>query len=250
MELFFDIFAIWAQIVDSYPPGLIEFSLRMMIEVIGYGGYGLMPYIFSRDEKQRIAIRKCGPQVILNMILGNAFYMFALYCLSRYRGSAMWDASFTRVDNMVPTVKETVITLLVANLIFDFSFYYIHRMMHWGLFYRLVHWKHHSFTEPVAISVSYVHPVEYILIVIGALVMSAALQGAHVLTTSIWGAYVVFVTTWLHTGNDIPWLANHDGHHLRKDRNFGAVGIMDWLHGTQISASEVEKIGRRRLKGS
>jgi sterol desaturase/sphingolipid hydroxylase (fatty acid hydroxylase superfamily) len=238
----------WEGVVAKYPPGLIEFTARLMIEVLGYTLSGLYPYLVTSNEQKKAAIRKCVPVVLTNMVVGSGFYASVLRLLSWYHGCSMWERSFTKVTADVPSAWEVVVQLIIGNLIFDVLFYYVHQLLHTPLFYRYVHSIHHSFDLPVGIAVSYVHPVEYVLVVTGALVVALAVQGAHILTTTVWGLYVMFVTSWLHTSSDIYWLANHEGHHLRHNKNLGAVGVMDWIHGTSISASEVDRLGRRFFK--
>jgi len=238
----------WVSVVAKYPPGLIEFVARSMIEVLGYFLAGLYPYLVTSNEKKRLAIRKCVPVVLTNIVVGTLCYAAILRLFSWYHGCGMWERSFTKVTPDLPSAWEVAVQLIQGNLIFDMMFYYAHLLLHTPFMYRYVHWKHHSFDPPIALAVAYVHPVEYILIVTGVLVLTMVVQGAHVLTTTIWGLYVMFVSTWLHTSVDLPWLANHEGHHLRYNKNLGAVGVMDWIHGTSISAREVDRLGRRDFK--
>lgn len=238
----------WASVVAKYPPGLVEFVTRSTIEIFGCTLSGLYPYLVTSNEQKRSAIRKCVPVVLTNVAASTVFYASVLWLLSWYHGCGMWERSFTKVTPDLPSAWEVVVQLIQGNLIFDVLFYYLHQLLHTPLMYRYIHWKHHSFDPPVGIAGVYAHPVEYILIATGALVLAMAVQGAHVLTTAIWGVYVMFVTTWLHTGSDLFWLANHDGHHLRSNKNLGAVGVMDWIHGTSISAREVDRLGRRDFK--
>ena len=102
----------WASVVAKYPPGLIEFIARSMIEILGYTLSGLYPYLVTSNEQKQSAIRKCVPVVLTNMAAGSVFYASVLWLLSWYHGCSMWERSFTKVTADVPSAWEVVVQLI------------------------------------------------------------------------------------------------------------------------------------------
>jgi sterol desaturase/sphingolipid hydroxylase (fatty acid hydroxylase superfamily) len=50
--------------------------------------------------------------------------------------------------------------VVLFHIIEDFYFYWIHRLLHWGPFYKFIHKVHHEHTAPFAIAGEYAHPLE------------------------------------------------------------------------------------------
>ena len=63
--------------------------------------------------------------------------------------------------------------------------------------------------------------------------------------TGQWLYVWFFLVNWgsvsSHSGfvQSVPGVQFHDDHHLYRNRNFGVLGLFDWLHGTTSSKSSV-----------
>jgi 4-alpha-methyl-delta7-sterol-4alpha-methyl oxidase len=125
----------------------------------------------------------------------------------------------------------------------DVLYYFLHRLMHHPTLYTHVHRIHHRVRTPMAISGHFMHPVEYVLTGLLAL-LGPMLVGAHVVTLYLW----VIVRQWEaaegHCGYHLPfsplgWLPGshaadfHDFHHAKFVGNYaGFFGWFDGLMGT------------------
>lgn len=64
------------------------------------------------------------------------------------------------------SVKDIVLFIPLSflfELLFDFFHYWLHRLVHQGVFYRSVHKKHHKYRNPVSIITYYQDPIDLIL---------------------------------------------------------------------------------------
>lgn len=157
----------------------------------------------------------------------------------------------------LPTLKETILTLLLFNVINDVLLYIFHRMLHSKLLYKPLHKKHHEFSGSVGYAAEYSTPVEQVVAnqlpaFAGLFVNVTVWQTkCHFLLFWIWIALRLHETYTSHSGytasqarrgtNPITssphyWtracqIAHHDYHHTHNVGNFGALWV-DWICGT------------------
>jgi hypothetical protein len=65
------------------------------------------------------------------------------------------------------------------------------------------------------------------------------LCGSHVMTMWLWIGLALSSTINGHSGYEFPWSpfkpsSNHDYHHSSFGSNYGAIGLMDWIHKTDV----------------
>ena len=121
-------------------------------------------------------------------------------------------------------------------------FYVMHRTLHCGALYVALHKEHHVYSAPVAVESVYVHPVEYVLnsyscLLVGTTVWTVVLQ-QEVAFANLWvlTALITFLQVHDHSGYWLPLLPKvlmHDYHHSSPNTNYGILGIMDALCGTE-----------------
>ena len=93
----------------------------------------------------------------------------------------------------ITLVLETIKQFILICVLEDAYFYYVHRLTHevkW--FYKWVHYLHHEWTAPVAISVSYMHPIEWILVNMTLVYVGPVIIGAH---AAVVFSYYCFIFT-------------------------------------------------------
>jgi sterol desaturase/sphingolipid hydroxylase (fatty acid hydroxylase superfamily) len=229
----------WYSLVEVYPPGSIEVVLSIVSQVTILVVYGSLHYIAKPAD--RAAMRKCVPLVALNVVLDAAGHVAALKALSSYRHiGSVWEISLTSVRGPLPTRKQLVLGFIKGTLLFDLLFYHVHRLLHTRPF-RKIHSIHHRFPHEVPLAAYYVHPAEFVLVNFSVPVAISVWMQSHVLSMVGMGAFSVFAAMWIHSGHDMFFMMNHEGHHIDMKKNIGAVGMMDMIYGTLYRRQQIEQ---------
>ena len=184
----------------------------------------------------------------------------------------------------LPVLAWQAAVLLVVE---ELLFYYTHRLWHLPALYSRVHYIHHEWTAPVALTACSCHFVEHVVTNISPMLVGPLLSGCHYWLYLGWLTLGVVNTVFVHSGYNWPLLAaeKHDRHHSVSDAQhaasavrddagshsprpcslsalsvplsvplscllqmnkcqFGAVGLLDWLHGTRYE--DLFDSGKRR----
>lgn len=143
-----------------------------------------------------------------------------------------------------------IIFFIVAE---DFMFYWSHRILHYGNFYKWVHKQHHEFNMTICVASEYAHPVEFLIGNIFPLGFGPFLLGqsnVHIVTWFLWLTFRVIHTSEGHSGYEIPFSPFrflpfgvsskfHDDHHLKNIGNYGSMlTLWDSLCGTNQELKE------------
>ncbi|KAI8798362.1 fatty acid hydroxylase domain-containing protein 2 [Biomphalaria glabrata] len=146
----------------------------------------------------------------------------------RWMGST-WSAE------ELPSVNRVLLELAVFAVVEEIGFYYSHRLLHHPRLYKYIHKKHHEWTAPVGIVSIYAHPVEHVFANLVPPGLGPILMGSHLFTAWLFWAIAIVSTTIDHSGYRLPVFLSpdfHDFHHLKFNTNYGVLGILDRLHGT------------------
>jgi sterol desaturase/sphingolipid hydroxylase (fatty acid hydroxylase superfamily) len=139
-----------------------------------------------------------------------------------------------------------MLTIIFCMLCEDFSFHFIHKLLHHPRIYSLIHKIHHSHIVTISIAVEYAHPIEFILgnlipTTLGPLLLG---RNLHIFTFAIWGKVRLTETLEDHSGYEFPWspfrlipfsasAAYHDFHHSHNVGNYSSFfSFWDTLCGT------------------
>lgn len=166
-------------------------------------------------------------QVLINqIIIGIPFGVIAYYLMA-WRG---YDAG-----RALPTFQWCLFELIICVLLEEAGFYYSHRLLHHPRIYKFIHKRHHEWTSPIAITAIYCHPVEHIFSNLVPPLLGPLILGSHTATSWLWFAIAILSTLNAHSGFHFPFFPSpeaHDFHHLKFNQNFGVLGVLDRLHGT------------------
>ncbi|EGG22507.1 C-4 methyl sterol oxidase [Cavenderia fasciculata] len=143
----------------------------------------------------------------------------------------------------IPSLGYLIITLIGSYLIEDFYFYFIHRLLHHGKWYKYIHKIHHDHQAPFGISAEYAHPLETLLLGVGTC-FGPFIFSRDLFTLWVWLAFRLFQTVECHSGYDFPWAPTkwipfwggahfHDFHHETFVGNYSSTfTYLDQIFGT------------------
>ncbi len=140
----------------------------------------------------------------------------------------------------LPSFYDRLLSLISVILMNEILFYYTHRALHHPYLYKKFHKMHHEFTSPIGLVAIYCTPFEFI--VSDLMPLSVGLffpHTHHVYFALVWIISANIATQVHHSGILTPYRLGideqpefHDIHHKYFNCNYGAIGILDRLHGT------------------
>ncbi|KAL4820744.1 hypothetical protein BDW67DRAFT_180305 [Aspergillus spinulosporus] len=245
MDLHSQLQAAWDRVITTYRPGTIELTGSIVTQIVGFiipaTLYMLIDALFpkfSQRHKIQGASRQPTRQQILHCVqvtLFNHVWVVALHALLVYYTGL--DRATVNLDPVVPPWKVFFMDFAFGLLAREISFYYVHRALHHPSIYAYIHKMHHKYITPVAFAAEYAHPVEHILANVLPITLPLYLKGAHFLSMMFFGIFELWEAAADHSGYDflkLPPAELHDLHHEKFRVNYGTIGLMDWIHGTDV----------------
>lgn len=190
----------------------------------------LLKYKIQSDKNVPVdygKLKKTVIQVVFNQFVVGIPLMYLTFLIMQWRGCDF--------GKELPTFHWVLLEMVVFILFNELFFYYAHRLLHHPLFYKRIHKQHHEWISPVGVASVYTHPIEYIFSNIIPTVVGPIVMRSHIATSIMWVTVVLVSTTFSHCGYHLPFIPSpeaHDWHHLKFTENFGMMGILDRLHGT------------------
>lgn len=174
----------------------------------------------------RTTLRRSVLVVLRNQLLGTLPALFVVYQLMIWRGL---DASGP--SHWTTMLWHLAVMLLVEEVLFFSAHYLLHRK--W--FFARIHRVHHEYRKSIGIATHYVHFIEHLVGNLLPFLAGFVITGAHPFTCFIWVTVGVINAIHTHSGYHFPWLSyspHHDFHHYAVEGNYGVLGLLDRLFGT------------------
>jgi len=205
-------------------------AFLILLDLTGWPSF-LLNYKIQPDKNtplKKSDLLRAVKVVLYNQTVVSIPLLYCFYLAMQWRGCPVSSSH-------LPTFQWAVVELAVFSLVEEFCFYYSHRLLHHPRIYKYVHKMHHEWTASIGIIGIYCHPLEHVLSNLFPVVFGPILMGSHLATTWLFFAIALFSTTVAHSGYHFPFLPSpeaHDFHHLKFTQNFGVLGVLDRLHGT------------------
>lgn len=165
--------------------------------------------------------------VVRNQFLGTWPALVVVWALLVWRGVA--------VDARLPPWWIILAQLGGIALLLEVAFYSVHRALHGKALFRAIHRVHHEYRKPTGVATHHVHYVEHLCGNLLPVFLGPVVLGVHPLVFMIWVVMAVFNAIHTHGGYAIPGLPyahDHDFHHYRLRGNYGSLGLLDAILGT------------------
>ncbi|CAL8233965.1 unnamed protein product [Boreogadus saida] len=219
-------------------------GLLLLVDVTGWPSF-ITRYRVQADKNSPVDQKKLWHairHVVFNQLMVSGPMVVGIYYLMSWRGDPL--------NAQLPTFHRGLMELAVCSLVEELMFYYSHRLFHHPTLYKHFHKQHHEWTAPIGLVSIYAHPLEHVLSNMLPAVSGPVLLGSHLSTTSLWYCLAFISTSISHCGYHLPFLPSpefHDYHHLKFNQNFGVLGVLDRLHGTDGKFRQTKQYERHAL---
>lgn len=210
------------------------YSLGLLFLEVKYPNL-LKPYRVQPDADPT---DRTDPSRILEVFSRVAFNQFIVSPLMAYLFffvySWFWGQSILEVGDR--STFQMLLDIMGCIFVEEVLFYYSHRMFHHRLLYRY-HKIHHEWTSPIGLTATYSHWLEHVFSNLLPVMVGPILFQCNVSTLYIWITLAILSTVNSHSGFHFPLVVSpeyHDFHHLHFNQNYGVLGLLDYLHGTDV----------------
>jgi sterol desaturase/sphingolipid hydroxylase (fatty acid hydroxylase superfamily) len=141
------------------------------------------------------------------------------------------------------SILRVVLEVVGVLMVYDFTYYFFHRVLHHRKLFQLVHGVHHRARNPSALESLYQHPLELLggltLLFLSTLVVGPVARASFLVVFFIYSSLNVFIHSGLIFGSPALKIVDvltrrHHVHHLEDvNKNFASITpLPDWIFRT------------------
>lgn len=157
-----------------------------------------------------------------------------------------WNCKYSFATSDLPDTKTLIFSMIFCMICEDFSFHFLHKLLHWRVIYPYIHKIHHQHISTVGIAAEYAHPLEFVFGNIVPASIGPMLLGSnmHFVTFMLWVLMRLGETIDGHSGYEFSWspyrlmplstsASYHEFHHSYNVGNYSSFfSIWDTVFGT------------------
>ncbi|OTB06379.1 hypothetical protein M426DRAFT_319115 [Hypoxylon sp. CI-4A] len=254
---------LWMQ-NDTLATGIMSFFMHEIVyfgRCVPYMVLDRIPY-FNRFkiQNQKIPTWKeqweCACLVLLSHVTVELPQIWLFHPIATYFGMD-YGVPFPKIQSMA-------LQIAVFFVMEDTWHYFLHRALHYGPLYRMIHKLHHTYSAPFGLAAEYASPIETMLLALGTVgspILWVSLTGElHLFTMYVWIVGRLFQAIDSHSGYDFPWslrhvlpfwagAKHHDVHHEKFIGNYSSSFTWwDWMLDTESGPEAAKRRRDRKLK--
>ncbi|KAI0447436.1 C-4 sterol methyl oxidase [Xylaria telfairii] len=254
---------LWMQ-NDTLATGIMSFVLH---EVVYFGRcipwmiIDRMPYFNKfKIQNQKIPTFKeqweCASLVLLSHFTVELPQIWLFHPIATYFGMD-FGVPF-------PSLGKMAFQIAVFFVMEDAWHYWLHRALHYGPLYKMIHKLHHTYSAPFGLAAEYASPIEVMLLALGSVgspILWASFTGdLHLFTMYVWIVARLFQAIDAHSGYDFPWSLRHflpfwagaDHHDIHHERFIGNYASSfrwwDYMLDTESGPEAAKRRRERKMK--
>lgn len=181
-------------------------------------------------------------QLVFGLSLSAAFYQWSVRGLERQPSKE----DMLNVQPFHIVLRDALVTVYM----YEFTFYPLHRLMHWKPIYNSVHKIHHEWRNPISVAAIHNHPLEYVTGGFIPVMAGPVMMGSHISSIWLFVAVVLISNVSEHSGYHIPFVRSarfHYFHHTHINECLGANGLLDYIFGTDKQFRKSKHFAKHRV---